>query len=72
MYIATLKVENSKFKDQNECLQNMVKKMKANTLDDFSGDDDKVRYYTGLSSFVTLMALFNLVASEIMRKRIRH
>ncbi|KAK2144744.1 hypothetical protein LSH36_734g01030 [Paralvinella palmiformis] len=47
----------------------MVKKMKANTLDDFSGDDDKVRYYTGLSSFVTSMALFNLVASEISEKK---
>ncbi|KAK2138923.1 hypothetical protein LSH36_2228g00003 [Paralvinella palmiformis] len=37
MYIATLKVEDSKSKDQNECLTNMMKKMKAN-----NGDDDKV------------------------------
>ena len=59
MYIARLKVENSKLKDQSECLTNMVKKMKANTRDDFNGDDDKMRYYTGLPSLVTLMALFN-------------
>ena len=45
----------------------MMKKMKANTRDDFNDDDDddKVRYYTGLPSFVTLMGLFNLVASAI-------
>jgi len=70
MYIATLKVEDSKSKDQNEYLANMLKKMKANTPDDFNGDDDdKVDYYTGLQGFVTLMVLFNLVASEISEKK---
>jgi len=41
--------------------------MKVNTRDDFNGDDDddKVRYYTGLPSFVILKALFNLVRKII-------
>ena len=33
--------------------------------EDLNGDDKLLRFYTGLSSFTVLMALFNLVSNEI-------
>ncbi|XP_067668003.1 uncharacterized protein [Haliotis asinina] len=60
-----LKSENESLKYENDLLKKIVHKMKANNTEDFEGDDDKVRYYTGLPSFVTLIALFNLVSYGI-------
>ena len=65
---AALKTENSTLKDQN-AWQTWVKEMKADAPDGFNGGDDKVWYYTGLPSWVTLMALCNLLASEISGKK---
>ncbi|XP_046553592.1 uncharacterized protein LOC124263025 [Haliotis rubra] len=63
--IDILKSENESLKHENNLLKKIVHKMKANNTEDFEGDDDKVRYYTGLPSFVTLIALFNLVSYGI-------
>lgn len=57
--ISQLKKENQLLTEQNECLKSIVHKMKANLPEDFENDNDKVKYYTGLPSFMTLMALFN-------------
>ncbi|XP_067676792.1 uncharacterized protein [Haliotis asinina] len=62
--IIGLKEENKQLREQNECLKNIVHKMKANSPEDFEGDNDKVKYYAGLPSFVTLMALNHLLAPE--------
>jgi FtsZ-binding cell division protein ZapB len=63
--ITMLKVENQKLKDDNESLTKIVHKMKATTPEDFENDNDKVRYYTGLKSFVSLMGLLSLLSREI-------
>ncbi|XP_046558967.1 uncharacterized protein LOC124268010 [Haliotis rubra] len=63
--ISELEFENARLKEQNECLQNIVHKMKANLPEDFEDDNDKVKYYTGLPSFTILMALFNLLAPDM-------
>ncbi|XP_048242685.1 uncharacterized protein LOC124115552 [Haliotis rufescens] len=63
--IDILKSENESLKHENLLLKKIVHKMKANNTEDFDGDDDKVRYYTGLPSFVSLLALFNLVSYGI-------
>ncbi|XP_014674939.1 PREDICTED: uncharacterized protein LOC106815030 [Priapulus caudatus] len=60
-----LQNDNIKLNEEKESLTGAVHKMNASTPVDFANDDGKVRYYTGLKSFVTLMALFNLVSSEI-------
>uniref|UniRef100_A0A3Q2YXE4 Uncharacterized LOC109516790 n=1 Tax=Hippocampus comes TaxID=109280 RepID=A0A3Q2YXE4_HIPCM len=64
-----LKKENQPLTKQNECLKSIVHKMKANLPEDFENDNDKVKYYTGLPSFMTLMALFNLLAPEMSENR---
>ncbi|XP_077397348.1 uncharacterized protein LOC144033224 [Festucalex cinctus] len=62
--IIALKQENKQLIEQNECL-NIIQKMKANSPEDFKDDNDKVKYYTGLPRFVTLMALYTLLAPEM-------
>ncbi|XP_014674302.1 PREDICTED: uncharacterized protein LOC106814506 [Priapulus caudatus] len=63
--IARLQNDNLKLIEEKESLTSAVHKMKATMPGDFANDDDKVQYYTGLKNFVTLMALFNLLSSEI-------
>ncbi|XP_071109393.1 uncharacterized protein [Haliotis cracherodii] len=64
-----LKDENGNLREENECLKNIVHKMKANMPEDFENDNDKVKYYTGLPSFLTLMLLFNLISPEMSENK---
>ncbi|XP_041374991.1 uncharacterized protein LOC121387832 [Gigantopelta aegis] len=64
-HISELKVENEKLRDEVICLKKLVSKLKSNVPEDLENDDNNVKYFTGLSSFVTLMALFNLMKPEI-------
>jgi hypothetical protein len=63
--VVRLEMENKKVKDENKSQAHIVKKMKATTPEDFANDDDKVRYYTGMKSFISLMGLFYLLSGEI-------
>ncbi|XP_057698570.1 uncharacterized protein LOC130919927 [Corythoichthys intestinalis] len=62
--MSRLKEENKELKEQNDSLRNALQKMKASSPEDFE-DNDKVKYYTGLSSLNTLMALLTQVAPEM-------
>ena len=78
-----LEKENSKLKEENECLllSNHALKEQLNNLQGecrllkesecmlsqewFEGNDAKVKYYTGLPNFVTLLAIYNFFAPYI-------
>ncbi|XP_041362560.1 uncharacterized protein LOC121378453 [Gigantopelta aegis] len=55
--IVVLKEENEKLREEIKTLEKVVFKLKSHKPEDFENDDDKVKYYTGLSSFVTLFFL---------------
>ena len=66
-------MENQRLTDENTYLKERCKELnesrtvaenKLNTLN-FTDDDDKVKYYTGLSSFAVLMALFNFLSVNL-------
>ena len=69
-----LQMENQRLTDENTYLKERCKELnesravaenKLNTLNfteaSLRDDDNKVKYYTGLSSFAVLMALFNFL-----------
>lgn len=71
-----LEDENSKLKEENESLKEhsnnlqdecrLLKEPKCMLSQDwFEGSDTKVKYYTGLPNFVTLLAVYNFVAPYI-------
>ncbi|XP_041373742.1 uncharacterized protein LOC121386792 [Gigantopelta aegis] len=68
--IVVLKEENEKLREEIKTLEKVVFKLKSHKPEDFENDDDKVKYYTGLSSFVTLMALFDLLKTEITENKL--
>ena len=45
-------------------MSSIVDKLRINSPYDLDGDNEKVKYYTSLPSFTTLMALFNHLAPE--------
>ena len=49
---------------ENVTLKEQIKDSEI-SRDTFSGNDEKVKYYTVLPSFLTLLALYNLVAPFI-------
>ena len=73
-----LQMENQRLMDENTYLKERYKELnesrtvaenKLNTLNfteaSLRDDDDKVKYYTGLSSFAVLMALFNFLSVNL-------
>ena len=73
-----LQMENQRLTDENTYLKGRCKELnesrtvaenKLNTLNfteaSLRDDDDKVKYYTGLSSFAVLMALFNFLSVNL-------
>ena len=76
-----LQMENQRLTDENTYLKERCKELnesravaenklnKLNTLNfteaSLRNDDNKVRYYTGLSSFAVLMALFNFLSVNL-------
>ena len=59
-----LKEENESIKEENESLRKKLSDFEYRP-EAFEGNDKKVRYFTGLSSFTTLMAVFSLVSDHI-------
>ncbi|KAK6173756.1 hypothetical protein SNE40_017158 [Patella caerulea] len=63
--VKKLQTNITRTEEENARLKKIIHKMRANTPEDFENDDDKVKYYTGLPTYLTLISLFNLLSPEI-------
>ncbi|XP_062593212.1 uncharacterized protein LOC134254688 [Saccostrea cucullata] len=64
-FLMKIKEECKQLICENSSLKLQINSVRTFNVDTFSGDDRKVSYYTGLPSFITLMALFNFIEPYI-------
>ena len=66
--ICRLQQDNQALREENQRMKEVIAKQALNK-ESFEGNNNKVKFYTGLTSFGTLMALFNLISPCISKSR---